>query len=274
MGYAMSSAERAVNVIVCVKQILDPDIPIGKFRIDSKACRVVPPEGIVPVINPYDAQAVELALRLEAARAGKITVLTVGPSGAEKAVKHALAMGADEGIVLWDPAYEGSDGTSIARILAAAIRKIGAFDLVLTGRQAADWDEGLVGPTIARMLDLPLVTLAASVEASKDRLAVRRVTLDGFETYEVDLPAVVTVSSEVGRPRLAAGWGIVQAARAKVPVWSAADVGIARAEVGAGAARRRLRRLEPAARERRCEILRGTVAEATTAPPSPRTLLR
>ncbi len=134
-----------MNIIVCVKQIPDPEIPPAKFRLDSESKRVVPPEGIPPVINPYDAQAVELALRLKEKHGGKITVLSLGSTASSSVVKHALSMGADEGIVLTDEAFEESDSFATAYILTKAIQKIGVYDLILCGRQAADWDEGLVG---------------------------------------------------------------------------------------------------------------------------------
>jgi len=249
-----------VNIVVCVKQILDPEIPVAKFRVDEAAARVVPPEGLPPVINPYDAQAVELALRLKEKNGGKISVLTVGGSGSEKVVKHALSMGADEGAVLSDAAFEGSDAFGVALILAGAVRKLGEVDLVLCGRQAADWDEGLVGTALAEELSWPLVTLAADVELEGKRVKVRRATLEGFQVFGADLPAVVSVSNEVGRPRLPSGWGIVQATRKKVPAWSAADLGIETGAVGAGAARRKLVRLSAPQRGRACVIMQGDTA--------------
>jgi electron transfer flavoprotein beta subunit len=262
------SAKRrfGVNILVCVKQIFDPDIPAAKFRIDERLGRVIPPEGLPPVVNPYDAQAVELALRLKEKEGGKIAVLTVGDSEAGKALKHALSMGADEAFLLDDPAFEGSDRFSIAHILVKAIRKTGGFDLVLCGRQAADWDEGLVGSLIAEMMGLPLVTLAAGIEAAEGKLIVRRATLDGYQVFEIDPPAVVTVSNEVGQPRLPSGWGIIAAARKQIPVWKLGDIGADPSMVGQGAARRRLVRLSMAARERKCEMVKGeTAVEASAA---------
>jgi len=254
-----------MNIIVCVKQVLDPDVPPAKFKVDSASRKVVPPEGIPPVINPYDAQAVELALRLKEKQGGKITVLTVGSGGADKAVKHAISMGADDGFVLSDEAFEGSDSFSIAYILSKSIEKIGEYDLVLCGRQAADWDEGLVGSIIAENLGAPLVTLAEDAEVVGEGLKVKRVTLDGYQVFIVPTPAVVTVSNEVGQARLPSGLGIISAARRQIPVWKAADIGIDPSQVGSAAARRKLFALSVPARERKCEIIEGeTPAEAAT----------
>jgi electron transfer flavoprotein beta subunit len=253
-----------MNIVVCIKQIMDPELPAAKFRVDEKNLRVVPPEGIPPVVSPYDAQAVELGLRLKEKHGGSVSVLTVGGDESAKAIKHALSMGADQGNVLWDAAFEGSDAFGLAHILAAGIRKIGGFDLVLCGRQAADWDEGLVGAALARELNIAMVTLAADIEASGEEIRVRRVTIDGFQVFSAPLPALVTVSNEVGRPRLPSGWGIVQAAKKKVPLWSAADLGTDLHAVGSKAARRKLVGLKPASRERQCEIVQAdTPADAS-----------
>ncbi len=254
-----------MNIVVCVKQILDPEIPSGKFKLDPASKSVIPPEGIPPVINPYDAQAVELALRLKEQHGGKITVLTLGSGGVDKVVKHALSMGADEGVVLSDEVFEGSDSFATAHILARAIQKIGEYDLILCGRQAADWDEGLVGSLVAHFLDLPLVTLAKAIEVEGDNLVVNRVILDGYQQFRVPLPALVTVSNEVGQARLPSGWGIISAARKQIPTWNAGDIGADPSKLGAGAARRKLRQLFIPSRERRCEIIQEETTKEASA---------
>lgn len=252
-----------MNIIVCVKQIPDPEIPPAKFKLDSDSMCVIPPEGIPPVMNPYDEQAVELALRLKDKYGGKITAITLGSKAASSVVKHALAMGADEGIVLADQAFEGSDSFSTAYLLSQAIQKVGDYDLILCGRQAADWDEGLVGSMIAENLGLPLVTLAEAVEFTGGELKVKRVTLDGYQVFAVPPPAVVTVSNEVGRPRLPSGWGIISASQKHIPIRGAGDIDADRSKIGARATRRKLVKLFIPARERKCEIIEGqTTAEA------------
>ena len=253
-----------MNIIVCIKQILDPEMPPAKFKLDSESKRVVPPEGIPSVINPYDEQAVELAVRLKEKHEGQITVLSLGTDATASIVKHALAMGADEGIVLADKKFDGSDIFSIAYILTKAIQKVGDYDLILCGRQAADWDEGLVGSIIAENLGLPLVTLAEAIDVVDGELKVKRVTLDGYQVFAVPTPALVTVSNEVGQPRLPSGWGIISAARKQLPVWGAGDIDADPSQVGASAARRKLVKLFIAERERKCEIVEGEdTAEAS-----------
>jgi electron transfer flavoprotein beta subunit len=253
-----------MNIIVCIKQIPDPEIPPEKFKLDTESKRAIPPEGIPPVINPYDGQAVELALRLKEKHGGKITILSVGEAAAKSSVKYALSMGGDEGILLSDSAFEGLDSFSIAYILTQAIKEIGDCDLVLCGRQAADWDEGLVGPLIAENLGLPLITLAEEVDFSNGELKVKRVTLDGYQVFSVSIPAVVTVSHEVGQPRLPSGWGIISASQKEIPVWNASDINADSSRIGMNAARRKLVRLFIPMRERKCEIIGGeTPVEAS-----------
>ena len=242
-----------MNIIVCVKQIQDPEIPASKFRLDAEGKKVVPPEGIPPVINPYDEQAVELAIRIKEKHGGQITILTIGDDSASRVVKHSLAMGADEGIILHDQTFEGSDSFSTAYILSQAIQKIKKYDLILCGRQAADWDEGLVGSIMAENLDLPLITLAESVDFIEGRLQVKRVILDGYQVFTVPPPAVLTVSHELGPPRLPSGWGIITASKKEIPVWDANFIDAEQTQTGADASRKKLVKLFIPARERKGE---------------------
>jgi len=257
--------ENRMNMIVCVKQVPDPEVPPAKFRIDAKTKQVIPPEGIPPVINPFDERALELALRLKNAYGGKITVLTMGSAKSESVVKRAISMGADDGVVLSDPSFQDSDSFGTAHILACAIRKIGDFDLILCGRQASDWDEGVVGPIIAENLSIPIVTLALAIESADKALKVKRVTTDGYQVFSMPVPAMVTVSWDVGRPRLPSGSGVIMAARKKIPVWSAADIGADAGQVGKGAARKEAAGLSRREWARKCEIIQAeTPDEAGT----------
>ncbi len=253
-----------MKIIVCVKQILDPEIPPSKFKLESQSLRVVPPEGIPPVMNPYDEQAVELALRLKEKHGGQITVLTVGSQEASSVIKHALAMGTDQGFLLSDKAFEDSDSRAVAYILSQAIKKIANYDLVLCGRQAADWDEGLVGSLIAGNLGLPLVTLVEAVDYEQGNLKVKRVILDGYRLVKVPVPAVITVSNEVGQPRLPSGWGIISASRQTIPIWKAADIDADLGQIGPRTAIRKLVKLYIPERKRKGEVITGkSVAEAS-----------
>lgn len=246
-----------MEIIVCIKPVLDPELPPAKFAVDGKKNQVIPPEGMPFVMSPYDALAVEAALKIKEAKGGKVTVLTLGTKYTEDVVRKAVAMGADEGVILTDPAFDGSDGFGTAYVLTQAVRKVGAFDLILCGRQAADWDEGMVGSVMAEYLGIPVVVRAKSIEAQDGKLKVERVTATGSEVYEVALPALVTVSSEMGQARIPAGRGIIIAAKKQYPRWGAADVGADASRTGPAAARNSLVKLFIPSYQRKCEMVTG-----------------
>ncbi len=253
-----------MNIIVCIKQILDPEIPPAKFKVDTVAKKVVCPEGIPLVVSPYDEQAVEAALRIKESRSdAKLTALTLGGAGAKDAIKHVLSMGVDEGIIVNDDAFEGSDAFGTAYILSKAIEKLGDYGLVLCGRQAADWDAGQVGPVLAEYLGIPVVTVAKEVAAVDGKVTVKQVLADGYRVLHMAMPALVTVSSEIGQARLPSGKGIVMAARKQVTVWSSQDLGCDPGRIGSGAARAELAELFVPSQDRKSEIITGKdVAEA------------
>lgn len=218
-----------MNMIVCVKQIPDPETPATAFRVDEAAKKVIPAQGIAPVVSPYDTQAVEAALRIRDAAGGegKITIISIGPASARDVIKHALAMGADEGVLIDDPQlYDNPDPFVTAQVLTAAIKKIGEYDLIFCGRAAADWDNGIAPSGVAELLGIPCVTVAKKVVESNGHVAVDKVLADGFETVEASRPCVVTISNELGDPRYPQLRQIMAAARKQVQVWTAADLGL------------------------------------------------
>ena len=152
-----------MHIIVCMKQVIDPEVPPHLFRIDPEEKKQI--RGRQPlVISDYDEVAIEIALQLKEKTDGKVTVVTVGGEETQESLHQALAMGADEAIRVTDPAFEGADSFGKARILAAALRKVGEFDAVLCGRQAGDVELGLVGPFLAEELGLPCATLIANLD--------------------------------------------------------------------------------------------------------------
>ena len=172
-------------------------------------------------------------------------------------LKHGLALGADEAVLLTDPAFEGGDSFTTARALAAAIEKLGDVDLVLTGRQAADGDSGVVGCGIAELLGFPAVTFAMDVTVADGMLLVERALGDGSETVATPMPAVVTVSHEVGKVRHASLRETMKAARKPVTTWTASDLGLKSSDVGALGARRVLERLYIPLTDIECEYIDG-----------------
>jgi electron transfer flavoprotein beta subunit len=253
-----------LNMIVCAKQVPDPEAPASSFKIDEAAKKMVPAPGVSAVISQFDELALEAALRIKDAHGeGKITILTMGPASAREVLKHGLAMGADEGVLLSDDAFGDSDSYSTAVALSAAIKKIGEFDLVLCGRQAADWDMGATGSAIAETLDMPSVSIAKAVEVKDGKVVVERVLSDGYETVEASLPCMVSISNEIGEPRYPKLQQIMLAARKEVTTWSAADLGLDASQLGAQGARLNLERLFAPVSDIQCEIMEGETPEET-----------
>jgi electron transfer flavoprotein beta subunit len=248
-------------MIVCCKQVIDPEAPPATFKVDTATNKVVPPQGVPPVISPFDEQAVEAALKIKDAKGGKITAISLGVNLLRDVVKKPLSMGADELILLEDPAFTEGDSWSTAYALAMAIQKVGKFDLIFCGRQASDWDSGQVGSAIAEILGLPSVTVAKKVEATDGKVKVERVTADGYEVVEVTLPALITVSNEIGAARYPTIKGIMAAKRKEPTVWKPADIGVDPAKIGAAGRRTKLVKLFQPVREGKCEVLTADTPE-------------
>jgi electron transfer flavoprotein beta subunit len=252
-----------MHIVVCVKQVPDPEAPFSMFKVDEAAKRVVPAPGLPMVMSPFDEQAVEAALRIrERHAATKITVLSLGPESARSALKHALAMGADQGVLLCDPGFEAADGYLTARVLAAAVRKLETCDLVLAGRQAADRDAGVVGAGVAEILGFPVIAFACDVQINETTLRVERVVDDGSEVVEAGLPAVVTVSNELGAPRTPNLRETMRAARKPVAVWNAADLSL---DAGELRPRSRVERVFAPTKQNRCTFIDGSAQQQAAA---------
>lgn len=254
-----------MNIIVCVKQVLDPEIPPSKFKIDPATKQVVPPAGVPPVISVYDERAVEAACRLKDKHKGKITVISMGTEKAADIIKHSISLGADDGFVLQDPAFQNIDSFGTAHVLAKAIQKIGAYDLILCGRQAADWGEGQVGSILAEMLGIPMVTLACEIQAVDNTFKVRRIVSDGFEVLQAPMPALITVSGEIGMPRLPQGMKLMMARKKVIPIWKAADIGADAAKLDKANAHTQVTGLSVPTRKTECEMITGATAAAAAA---------
>ena len=253
-----------MQFIVCVKQVPDPEAPPASFKVDASTNKVVPPPGVPPVISTFDEIAVEAALRVKDAQKGdKITVISLGNNLVRDVVKKPLAMGADELVLLEDPSYEEGDSWSTAYAIAMAIKKIGTYDIIFCGRQAADWDGGQVGLGIAQILGIPSVTLVKKVEVANGKVRVERMVADGFEVVEVSTPCLITVTNELGEPRYAPLKGIMKAAKIQPIVWKPADIGVQPSQIGAQGRRTKLVKLFQPVKEGKCEIVAGeNVADA------------
>jgi electron transfer flavoprotein beta subunit len=250
-----------MNTIVCVKQVLDPEAPPSSFKVDSATNKVVSTTGVSLVIDPYAEYAVEAALRIKDAMGGTITVLSLGIELLSDVVKKPLAMGADELILLEDDAFVEGDSWSTAYALAMAIKKVGDYDLILCGRQASDTDAGQVGSAIAEILGLPGLTVAKKIDITDGKARVERVAADGYEVVEVSLPALITISNELGEPRYPTIKGIMAAKRKEATIWKPADIGVEASQIGAAGRRIKLLKLFQPIRESKCEIIEGDIPE-------------
>ena len=213
-----------MRVIVCVKQVLDPEMPASSFKVDTENRQVIPPPGTPPVVSTFDENAIEAALRLKDEYGAEVFSLSVGKKLSRPVVKKALSAGADELYLVEDGSLENLDSFSAAEVLAAAIKKIGNFDIVLTGRQAADWDYGATGSILAELLEIPCVTVARKIEVEGETVKIERVVDDGFERIETSKPCLITVSNDLGELRQITLPGINKAKKKPVTEWKPADI--------------------------------------------------
>ena len=212
-----------MKIVVCVKQV--PDSAAKLVAVDGKATWGDSPL----VINPWDEYAVEAALQQAEAHNGTVTAVTLGGESSKEALKHALAMGCSEAILISDPALSQADSQVTSRLLAAAIQKIGDVDLAFLGRQAIDTDTGLTAAQTARLLGWPALTLVAvltNVDPAARTIQVQRSAEEGRQTVSAKLPAVLSIVKDFGEPRYPSFMGIRKASRAEIPVWSFADLGL------------------------------------------------
>jgi len=249
-----------MDLVVCIKQVIDPEIPPDLFRLDAATGRQLR-GGLSLVISAYDQNALELALQLRETAGGKITALTIGAAEAQGAVKTAMGMGVDAGVLVRDPALLDSDSFGIAAALAAAIRKLGA-DLVLTGCVSGDTGSKAMAPILAEELGWPCLCFASRLERREGRIVARRLVDDGYETVETTLPAVASVISDDSNvPRFSKLKDIMAAARKPVPAWSLPDLGIPPSAVGPAARRLSLSEVTIPTRDSRCELIAGETSD-------------
>lgn len=215
-----------MNIVVCVKQVIDPEAPSSVFNIDSATNKGMNADGSPPVLDPYGEYALEGALRLKADKGGKVTVIAMGAEFEVNVVKKSLAMGADELILVEDSAFADVDAYGTVYGLSQAIKKVGEYDLILTGREASDTNGGQTGSGIAETLGLPCVTLAKQIDIDGSQAKVQRVITDGYEVVTVPLPAVITVSNEIGEVRFPTMKGIMGAKKMKPTVYTPGDIGM------------------------------------------------
>jgi len=242
-----------LKIIACIKQVPDSE---AKVKVEGGQIST----GDAPlVINPFDEYAVEGALQQREAVSGStVTALCIGPESAREALKHALAMGADDAILVSDPALNELDTVGAARVLAAAVQKISGVDMILFGRQTLDSGSGLTAAQTARVLGLPILGLVGQIKVQDGSVQVERVIEEGRQSVSAKLPAVLSVVQSIGEPRYPSFMGIRKASKANIPVWSLGDLGIA----APAAVVTRSELMNPPARDTSVEIITGDTPEA------------
>jgi electron transfer flavoprotein beta subunit len=221
------------------------------------------------IINPWDEFAVEECLRLKEKHGGQVTALSLGPAGAADALKQALAMGADQAVLVSDPAFEDGDTLATARALAAAITRLGAWDIAIAGRSSLDGDTAQTAIQVAALLGVPQLTYVARIRAidfAAKTITVERLLEGGREVLVSQLPCVIAVVKEINEPRYPSFIGIRKAAKATIPTWTVADLSLDPGKVGAAGSGVRWPEVSlPPAREGECEIIGGDTPEAIAA---------
>ncbi|MCD6328906.1 MAG: electron transfer flavoprotein subunit beta/FixA family protein [Candidatus Cloacimonetes bacterium] len=217
-----------MNIIVCIKQVPDTtDIKINPEH------NTLIREGVESIINPFDTYALEEALRLKEAHGGTVTVISMGPPQVESALREALALGADNAILISDRKFAGSDTLATSYTLSAAIRKLGDYDIILFGKQAIDGDTAQVGPGVARNLDIPQIAFVKKIDSLENgKITAHRMMEDGFDVVESQMPIVLTVVKDINEPRLPSLRTKMKAKKAEIPVWTFDDLHLDEAKVG------------------------------------------
>ncbi|MBI3838003.1 MAG: electron transfer flavoprotein subunit beta/FixA family protein [Planctomycetia bacterium] len=249
-----------MNIVVCIKQILDPEIPARDFRVDSVKCEAERGSANL-VTNIFCENALETALQFREAQGGKITAISCGPEGAEDVLRKALALKADDAVLVLNEA-PNADPLFVAKTLAAGIRKIGPFDAVLVGREAGDWGAGQTGGLLAEELQVPCISFAENLQpsAASGAVKVKRQTDSGWELLESATPLVITITNhEKNVPRIPKTRDVMQSYRKPLVKWTLAELGI---DPSTANSYYRVAELFIPRKETQCEFISGDTLEA------------
>ena len=229
-----------MNIFVCVKQV-----PASNETLLDPVTHTIIREGTQSILNPFDAYAVEEAVRIKKRCGGTVTAFSMGIPSAEGMLRRVIAVGADDAVLLTDRAFAGSDTLATARTLAAAMKRQGLPDLILCGRMATDGDTAQVGPMLAECLDIPHVSDVAEIEEiNENGCVVRKMTDDGYVRLQVKLPALLTVLKEINIPRLPSVSGVLRGEKADIVRMTREDLGIDPGKTGMNGSATRVVRTE------------------------------
>lgn len=254
----------ALRIVVCIKPVPDPDY-YDKVSIDPVTKRITR-EGIPTIINPVDKNGIEAALKLKAQYGGKVTVLTMAPPNATENLKEALAMGADEAVLLSDRAFGGADTLATSYTLAKGIEKIGGFDIVLCGTESADGATAQVSSQLGEWLGVPHLWSVFNMEAlSEECLKIKTKAENGFMEWEIKLPCLLGVSRELNKPRFISAMGIIKAKNKPISIWGKADLKVEDERLGLTGSPTKAGEIFTPDLKRKGEMLTGSVEEIADA---------
>lgn len=223
------------RIIVCIKQVPGTT----EIKINPETNTLIR-EGVETVINPFDTYAIEEGVRIKERIQGsnpeeavEVIAITMGPSQSGAILREAVALGADKGILLSDRVFAGADTWATALTLKNAIKKLDGWKLIILGKQTLDGDTGQVGPELAHMLNIPFIGYTSSVEdINSNRMRVKRLAEDRYETFEIKLPAAISVGKDINVPRVPSLRGKLKAKNEEIPVWKAVDIGMNEKDAG------------------------------------------
>jgi electron transfer flavoprotein beta subunit len=250
-----------LNIIVCAKHV--PETAEAEIKIDAGG-KAIEKTGLVYDINEWDDYALEEAVRIKEKHGGTVTAITIGSEDSDSTLRKCLARGADKAIRLTDSKFEGSDGYAIAKILHSAIKSL-PFDMILTGMQAGDDGNAMVGPILAEILKIPHATMVKKMELTEGAVKVNRELEGGLEEMlEVKLPALFSIQTGINEPRYVSIMGIRKAMQKEIKLMTLADTGLQESDVGPSGSWSRTERMYVPPVEKQAELLKGTPEEVAT----------
>jgi len=249
-----------VNIVVCIKQVPDT----AEVRINPETNTLIR-DGVASIINPYDMHAIEAALQIREKAGGKVIVITMGPPQAEAALRDALAMGADDAVLLTDRAFAGSDTWATSYTLSKAVEKLGG-DIVVCGKQAIDGDTAQVGPEMAEFLSIPHISYIRKIEDIKpDSIRVQRLMDEGYDIVESPIPVLLTVVKELNEPRLPSLKGKMAARKAEIKKWTSSDIEADEDKIGLKGSPTQVKKIFAPEPKKDRKILEGTIEQQVDA---------
>lgn len=249
-----------LNIVVCIKPVPDPE-HYDQVTIDPETKRIVR-EGIPTVINPVDKNAIEAALQIKKNFGGKVTVMTMAPPNAVENLREALAMGADEAVLLSDRAFGGADTLATSYTLAKGIEKLGKYDIVFCGTESADGATAQVSSQLGEWLDIPHLWNVTGMEVQDGKsINVKTKVENGFMEWDIKMPCLLGVARELNKPRFTSAIGIIKAKNKPISIWDKSDLTVDDDKLGLTGSPTKAGGIFTADMKREGELLTGSVEE-------------